>query len=267
MTKIYLKNKKFKYLKPKKKDEYLFKNDIKNIFDDEIIVFHHLGLGDHIMCNGLVNYVSMKKKIHLVTVKKNYQNINKLYENNLNVSILTLPENFDYIHLSEIQEFLIDHAKKKDLKILKLGYDYWKKNLTYYDTPYWQLGLNYDEHSYKYFNLRIDKNILKKVSLNILEENNIENEFLLVHNESSQGVMDIPRLKQEKNVIYINSKTNDRGSIFNLLDLIYRAKEIHCINSSFLHVVDRVESQGKLFYHHNRASKTRLKKEWSLINY
>ena len=91
--------------------------------------------------------------------------------------------------------------------------------------------------------------------------------FILKKNSPSCGHKSAKVYNQEKNVIYINSKTNDRGSIFNLLDLIYRAKEIHCINSSFLHVVDRVKSQGKLFYHHNRASKTRLRKEWSLINY
>ena len=35
---------------------------------DEIVLYHHLGLGDHIICNGLVNYLSENyfNKINLV---------------------------------------------------------------------------------------------------------------------------------------------------------------------------------------------------------
>ena len=29
---------------------------------NKILVHHHLGLGDHIICNGLINYLSEQKK-------------------------------------------------------------------------------------------------------------------------------------------------------------------------------------------------------------
>ena len=45
------------------------------------------------------------------------------------------------------------------------------------------------------------------------------------------------------------------------------AKEIHCVNSSFCHFVDRIESNQNLYYHHVRGSKLDLKKKWKIVNY
>ena len=43
------------------------------------------------------------------------------------------------------------------------------------------------------------------------------------------------------------------------------ASEIHCINSSFAHLVDRFETNGKRIYHHVRGGKIKIQKRDGII--
>ena len=58
---------------------------INEISSDEITLLHHLGLGDSIICNGIVNYLTKKSvKVNLPVLKNNYDQLSFLYsENNL----------------------------------------------------------------------------------------------------------------------------------------------------------------------------------------
>ena len=49
--------------------------------------------------------------------------------------------------------------------------------------------------------------------------------------------------------------------------VIENASEIHCVNSSFCHYVDRSKYEGPLYYHHVRGSKLELIKDWKVVNY
>ena len=55
----------------------------KKIVDPELIIYHHLGLGDHLICNGLVNYLSLNfNKVFLPVKKRNFNNVSYLYKEN-----------------------------------------------------------------------------------------------------------------------------------------------------------------------------------------
>ena len=70
-----------------------------------------------------------------------------------------------------------------------------------------------------------------------------------------------------KNQILVERKTDIFGNIFLYKDLIRDAKEIHCVNSSFVHLVDRVETNGKLYYHDVRGGIIKLRKKWDIKYY
>ena len=64
---------------------------LDDLQSDEIILHHHLGLGDHITCNGLVNYLSEEfKTIYLPVKEKNFKTINYLYQDNPKIKLLKL---------------------------------------------------------------------------------------------------------------------------------------------------------------------------------
>ena len=50
------------------------KYKIENISKKDLIVYHHLGLGDHIVMNGLINYMSKASKEFTFQQKANILN-------------------------------------------------------------------------------------------------------------------------------------------------------------------------------------------------
>ena len=57
--------------------------DINKIKTGKFLAYTHLGLGDHIVCNGLLNYFSESfDKIYLPVKSRDINNINYLYKDN-----------------------------------------------------------------------------------------------------------------------------------------------------------------------------------------
>ena len=58
-------------------------------------------------------------------------------------------------------------------------------------------------------------------------------------------------LQSNKNLpkIYIEKETDLYKNIFLYLKVIENASEIHCLDSSFLHLVERVKTNAELFFH------------------
>ena len=70
-----------------------------------------------------------------------------------------------------------------------------------------------------------------------------------------------------QNRIFVTKNTDKFKNIFLYNDLIKNAKEIHCVNSSFLHLVERVDTSAKLFFHNIRGGRVFLKNNWKIIKY
>ena len=98
---------------------------------------------------------------------------------------------------------------------------------------------------------------------------NIKNDYTLIHNESSMGDLD---LDLDFKPIYIKKELDPYKNIFLYRDLIENAKEIHCIDSSFLHLVERLKTNSKLFFHNAKkigvkGEKVELLKDWNVVEY
>ena len=88
----------------------------------------------------------------------------------------------------------------------------------------------------------------------------------MVHSESSYEEYDLT-INSSLNKIYVNKETDIFGNMFLYEWLIKNAKEIHCINGSFLHLVERVSTKAKLFYHHKRKNNIYISDNWQWIKY
>jgi hypothetical protein len=100
----------------------------------------------------------------------------------------------------------------------------------------------------------------------LININNVNpNDYVLVHRDASNNTYELNI--EGGNLIYIDKETDIYNNIFLYSKLIKDASEIHCINSSFVHLVDRIETSGKLIYHDVRGSIIKLKKKWKIINY
>jgi hypothetical protein len=236
--------------------------EIKKIKTGKFLAYTHLGLGDHIVCNGLLNYFSESfDRIYLPVKSRDINNITYLYKDNQKIEI------FKIEHSSEVED-INNFANKNNLIILKVGFKKRKPpfNLSFYD----QFDLPY---SYSMSKFSVPKDIKKEENLyqHLREIYKIKNEYQVVHNQSSYGKVSLQTNKQLP-TIFIEKETDLYKNIFLYSKIIKNAVEIHCLDSSFLHLVERVQTNANLFFHDikkdgQKGADVHLVKNWQIINY
>jgi len=234
--------------------------NLKNL-EDEFIVHHHLGLGDSIICNGLVNFLSNKyQKIHLPVKESNFEMLSYFYSENKKVYLFKVKNDTREDDIEKYSQF-------NNLDILRIGFNRIGKK-PFNKAFYKQLKLPY-RYSYKYFSLpknKLHEEDLKEHLISFYKVN--PNKYTLVHNEYQWpgGRYELKGVNKE-NVIYINKETDKYKNLFYYRKLIEDASDIHCINGSFLHLVERVSTKAKLYYHNLRKNNVHLKNYWNFIEY
>jgi len=236
--------------------------DINKIKADKFLAYTHLGLGDHIVCNGLLNYFSESfDKIYLPVKSRDINNINYLYKDNQKIEV------FKIEHSSEVED-INSFAKKNNLITLKVGFKKRKPpfNLSFYD----QFGLPY---SYSISKFRVPRDIKKEKNLyqHLKDVYKVKDRYQVVHNQSSYGKVSL-QVNNELPTIFIEKETDLYKNIFLYSKVIKNATEIHCLDSSFLHLVERVETDAELIFHNikkdgQRGADVHLVKNWKIVNY
>ena len=96
----------------------------------------------------------------------------------------------------------------------------------------------------------------------------IDKNYILVHRSSSYGQVDL-KIDDSLPVIYIEKDSDIFNNVFLYAKLIEGAQEIHCIDSSILHLVERVPTEASLFFHPvkkagQESEKLELYKDWNI---
>jgi hypothetical protein len=219
-----------------------------------MIIHHHLGLGDHFVCNGLVNFIAKhsQEQIDLICKDHNTPTINYLYQENPMVNVIGLKIN-NYNEINIVNNY----AEQTNQKVLRIGFQHtdpknWDRSF------YKQLGIDFLER-YRFFKLpRAKPSGILPVPIE---------KFIFVHNKSSDQDFN---LNVQSNLYRIVVKKEDTNNLLCYLDLIEKAEEIHCINSSLFHLIDSLPSiTNKLFYHNIRQHPCNfeISKKWSIIHY
>jgi hypothetical protein len=216
-----------------------------------MLIYHHLGLGDHLICNGLVRTLSQAYNIKLLCKTTNTYNIQLMYSDNPKIEIISIYNDDEANAICSINQ---EHIRLG----LAINGIIPNKNALWDEIFYSQAGVNFD-HSWSHFLYNKSK-----------KQNPIpQNKYAFLCNKGSDGVdgLDYSLINKELNHIYSNN-----GGFFDNIDLIYNAKEVHCINSSYIHLIDRLSNfpdNIKLFYHRNFVRKPysyfTLKKNWIIV--
>tara|TARA_B100000123_G_C25673048_1_gene402881 strand:+ start:68 stop:808 length:741 start_codon:yes stop_codon:yes gene_type:complete len=236
--------------------------NINKIKDDRFLAYTHLGLGDHIVCNGLLNHFSESfSNIYLPVKSRDLDNINYLYKDNNKIKV------FKIEHETEVED-INNFAKKNNLTILKVGFKKRKPpfNLSFYE----QFDLPYS-HSLNKFKITRDEDKEASLFEHLKNTYDVEGPYQVVHNQSSYGKVDLQSNKDLPK-IFIEKETDLHKNIFLYLKVIENAEEIHCLDSSFLHLVERVNTNADLFFHNikkdgQKGAEVHLVKNWRIINY
>lgn len=220
----------------------------------QLILHHHLGLGDHFICNGLVHALKAElglTQLHLAVKQHNLLTVQSLYQGHEDIQFLVLPPT---AYQNE-DTYVIQQSKAEEIPLLKVSYS-GAKTLAFDVSFYQQLGLDL-QLSWSGFAAPQNTPAAQQLFEKLIHHDR----YCLVANAGSVGVFELD-IDTDLPIYHVTP-----GHTQNLMDwalIIGRATEIHCIDSSVIHLVDRLPTQAdKLVYHDvGRGSRFHLNKPW-----
>jgi hypothetical protein len=213
----------------------LFTKKNKEVQARHTLIHHHLGLGDYILLSGGIKYLVRKGKIKsafILCLEKNAYSVSQLYEDTEKIDIISVT-NWD-----ALCDFLV--SWKGEIKTI--GYDL-LEDYEHFDVEFYNLlGVNFEER-WNSFSIQRNWESEKK----LLEELKLPDKFAFVHDDASRGfIIEDKYLMSGLPVI----RPFITKSIFDWIGVLENATEIHCMCSSFKHLVDSLPNiTDKLYYH------------------
>jgi len=192
-------------------------------------IYHHLGLGDHIICNGLVRHY--QKKYDNVTVfckPQNFNNIVYMYRDNKNINVLNIGEDND------VKNYI--QKEKINNDVIKVGFEHLIGGETFDECFYIGKSLSFNLR-FEEFYIKRDLELEKKILLTLNPKNE---KYIFTHNVNPN--------KLRKDLKIIENPTD--YCIFNLLSLIENAEEIHLMESSLKCLVNSYKIENPKFFYH-----------------
>jgi len=232
---------------------------------NELIIHTHIGLGDQILCNGLIRYLLEKDgydSIDIFSKKNHFEMIKFMYRDDPRINVININSNdggsVEYNFVANYRQ------KNKQKKFLRVGHehlppDHVNKTKNCWEYFYEQLNM---PHKIKidYFKLKEDLHEENRV-YNKLNPSN--EEFIFVHDVSSVGKFS---LNIESDLKMIKNDVSE--NVFHFTKILREAKEIHVIDSSFKCMLDMIPTTGKLHYHEiKKYPLGNTFKDWEIVSY
>jgi len=233
----------------------------------KLIVYHHLGLGDHFICNGLVHNVSKNYgKIYLPCKVHNYETVKCLYSESPKIEVFKIDRD-------EHQEVLT-LSKILNIPVLKVGFEHCNYFNNWDRSFYKQLNIDFLER-YSRFYLPKSVEGSKEIYDSVIGN---KDEYILVHDNSSEKNeydIDISLGRDEKEMPPIVKITNKvTNNLLQWIDIVQNASEIHVVPSSVFCLIDSIDlnPKCKLHYHGIRTNNMVINSQlnnykWNIIKY
>lgn len=237
------------------------------------VILTHLGLGDHIICNGLVRFYTTHVSPYVVIVVKqrNAENVQQMYVDLIQTNSIGILSVNDDAEISPNTELYGDKGSVNMLKRLDmLKYTVIACGLhlkmtidddfirTFYNDTCVPLERYKNAFVYSYN---------KKRSEEICASNT--DKYVVVH-EYDTYTINRTYLPKETRIVSLHNLK--QYSVFDLKDLIEGAVEVHVIDSSILWFIELAQlSIGKRFFHQNSKPHlhyditSHLSNDWSIV--
>ena len=199
-------------------------------------IHHHLGLGDHIICNGLVrHYKEIYGEVTVFCDDKNFKNVLYMYRDDDNINVLPIKEN------GGIPKYISKNKLESD--VITVGFDLLKWGVGTFDEGF------YDSVNVP-FNFRFTKFFFSRDSKKEEEVYNLKNpnndRYIFFH-----GKIDKKKVRNDLMII----ENPDEYGIFDILKLIENAEEVHLMESSIKNLVNSINMDKPTFFYHKYVRK------------
>lgn len=233
--------------------------------DKNVLLYHHLGLGDHFMCHGIVReYCKRYKKVTIFSWPQNFTSVSFMFKDLDNLKIIKGDEKYAKQVIRENSE-----SNNPEYDLVKI---IGQENLDR------KSGVQLERQFYKIaeidFNKKWDSFFIER---NSEKEQDFFNKFApgkkyaFVHDDIIRN-MTINTRKISKGLEIFYPKRDFTDNIFDYCTLVERAEEIHVIDSSFMFLIDLLDYKNpsqKLFVHRYARFNSRwklpiLRKKWHI---
>jgi hypothetical protein len=223
---------------------------------ENIMIYHHLGLGDHFICNGLVRYLyeSIKPaRLYLPVKKHNFITVSRMYADLPAIIPLAVNKDKDVENLP--QNLLCD-------RVIRVGFSKTPRrdfDVSFYDMTGVPFSVRWD-----YFKVVRDGDREKLLEEIVGVKDG--DRFVLVHNVSSTGKCTVT-LHSDLRRIVVSPLTD---CLLDWCSLVEKAEEVHCIDSAFIHLAQTLNVRRGVFHNVRPTTKKftfELRKDWETIEY
>jgi hypothetical protein len=219
-------------------------------------IYHHLGLGDHIICNSIVrHYATIFDEVIVFCKNHNRYSVEHLYSDLRNVDIHLVNTDTD------VNIFIYGRND-----VVRIGFEYlYNTRLNFDEAFYEQSEIPFD---YRWSKFYVNRNIESEKS--VFDKYNIkENEYVFLHDDISRGYV-IDRTKISTDLPIISPNKEITKNIFDYCYLLENANQIHCMDSSFKLIVDSIGDdtwEMPKFYHTYITGRdtTKSKLFWNIL--
>jgi hypothetical protein len=223
---------------------------------DKFLIYHHLGLGDHIICNGLVREIcnNSKNSFLLPAKKHNFETVEFMFRDLKNLIVVPVAGD----------ECIGSLSSELNCKVLTIGHQFLNSYKKFDQSFYDQLNINFNK---RWSSFSVTRDLEREAEL--YDRSNAKDNFIFVHDDQDRNMNIDAKYLQDKNIIKADRKMTN--IIFDYLSILENAKEIHCIESSFLFLVDSFDFKGELFNHryarqYPENNTPTLKNRWTILN-
>ncbi len=221
---------------------------------DRVFVYHHLGLGDHFICNGMVRFIADTvscKRLYLPVKSFNMGTVFQMYSDDQRIIPLPVSSDSDVPLLPEFCN---------NTPIIRVGFENCRPNdwdVSFYDS----VGISFD---IRWSDFKINRNREAEETLQKSLGLNDGTPYIVVHDTGSIGKFRI-QIPSDIKVVRVEKKTT---SLLDWCGVIENAQEVHCVDSSVIHLAQCLKIKHGVF-HNIRTKSTlfKLKEGWKTIDY
>jgi hypothetical protein len=225
-------------------------------------VYHHLGLGDHIICNGLVRRLCTSHDKVYCFVKRRYaSSVSFMYRDEPKIQLIPVEADWE-----------VPLRTNKRIRLIKIGFEKLDRASSNFDEDFYrQLGFDF---SIRWNNFYIERDYEIECEL-FRKLNPSKKPYVFVHDDPSRGlVADLSLIRKDLKMIrasdYSGNNQFQKYTLFHWILTLQKSEEIHCMDSSFKCLVESLSilEDKKLFFHRyikGRHEICSTRKRWTVV--
>jgi hypothetical protein len=201
-------------------------------------IYHHLGLGDHIICNGIIrHFVQLYNEVSVFCKPHYEKNVRYMFKDDERIKILSIGGD------SDVNNYISSKNIINDVVFVGFGELYRQGAKTFDESFYKIVNLPFEQRFEKFKFLRnLEK---EKEILNILNPSG--EPYIYVHDDKERG-FEIDRNKIKSNLKIIEN--DKRFLMFDMLGIIENAEEVHMMQTGMKDLINSFIFNKPKFYLH-----------------